>query len=249
MNRKSPYSPSGNVKDSRRTYVPDMYRQAAEEILNEDQGSHSSGASQGRGAITQRMIKLQPRQIVGVLYSISAGIMGEIFPLYIGRNIFGSHASCDIILNEATVSPRHGIILARKQPDDDGNEFINLIISDTDSESGTLLNGERLFSEKRICKSGDLVTVGNNYQLLVTLFDAIGRLAVSGNPELFKRAEPEEEQIVAPSLKENMEAGKEGTGLNEKKSDAPEFTNPSLDFYKPTKQKEQDHFNSNTIIL
>ena len=121
MDRDSFYRPSGNIKDTSRTYVPDMYRQLAAEMLAEGQE-----AAQG---MPGQSITLQRRPLIGVLYSISAGIEGELFPLYAGRNTIGSDPSCDICLRESSVSEQHGILLARKQTNENGEDYIRYFYS------------------------------------------------------------------------------------------------------------------------
>ena len=173
MDNDSFYKPSGNVKDTNRTYVPDLYRQVAAEMQVED------GETQATIPNLAHVVKLQNRPIIGVLYSISAGIEGELFPLYVGRNIIGSDLSCDICLRETSVSAQHGIMLARKQTNEKGDEYINVILSDNNSSYGTSVNGERLNYERIACTDGDVITIGQNYVLVLSLFNALDKLSVA----------------------------------------------------------------------
>lgn len=248
MDKNSFYKPSGNVKDTNRTYVPDLYRQVAAEMQAEEIGDQSKDSS------SSHVLKLQNRQIIGVLYSISAGIEGEMFPIYIGRNTLGSDLSCDICLRETSVSAFHGILLARKQIDEGGEEYINVILSDNNSVYGTCVNGERLSFEKVECFDGDVLSVGQNYVLIISLFNAINKLRVAVG---FDRM-PDDPQNVG-ELKEPQTEMPEMTinksSLSPQNSDhstnitAEPQEESTADFYKPTKQEKQDHYNNKTIIL
>lgn len=247
MDNDSFYRPAGNVKDRNRTYVPDLYRQVAAEMQEEED------CKQKRDADSTRVVKLQNnRQIVGVLYSISAGIEGELFPVYIGRNIIGSDLSCDICLRETSVSAQHGILLARKQTDENGNEYVKVILSDNDSNYGTIVNGERLNLEKVACTDGDIISIGQNYILVLSLFNAIDKLSVAYG---FDR-------IPEQKISDNRETGSfsaaghivGGMPMNVGSDHSNNITQDikeeaSDDFYKPTKQKGEDHYNNKTIIL
>ena len=113
MDKDSFYKPSaGREKDISRTYVPNLYRQEAA-AMQEEQDMTATSAY-------KRTIKLQDRPIIGALFSISAGIQGELFPIYVGRNTIGSSPDCDICLRETSVSAQHAILLARKQEKEDG---------------------------------------------------------------------------------------------------------------------------------
>lgn len=102
------YSRSG-VSDNR-TYIPDVSRPSE---------SSTQGVILQRGDPfgndkTNRYVSLQNRVVVGVLFSISHGLLGEMFPLYLGRNIIGQTENCDVRLNEKTVSSEHAILFIRK---------------------------------------------------------------------------------------------------------------------------------------
>ena len=94
-----------------RTYIPDVSKpsgglgQEVKPLLEPSWG-------QGEGT---RQVSLQNRVVVGVLFSISHGLLGEIFPLYLGRNVIGQTANCDICLKEMTVSSEHAILYIRKE--------------------------------------------------------------------------------------------------------------------------------------
>ena len=246
MDNDSFYRPTGNVKDTNRTYVPDLYRQVAAEMQEEEGGMKSSASTPAH------VIRLQNRPLIGVLYSISAGIEGELFPVYVGRNTIGSDLSCDICLRETSVSAQHGIILARKQTNEEGNEYINVILSDNNSSYGTSVNGERLNFERITCFDGDVITIGQNYVLILSLFNALEKLSVAYGfdriPEPKKVIEKTSESLppAANVIVSTLIPPADDHSTNITQDVEGEAT---VDFYKPTKQPEQDHYNNKTIIL
>ena len=245
MDSDSFYRPSGTIKDTNRTYVPDMYRQVAAEMQEEENG-------QNKSFLPTHVVRLQNRPLIGVLYSISAGIEGELFPVYVGRNTIGSDLSCDICLRETSVSAQHGILLARKQANVQGDEYINVILSDTNSSYGTCVNGERLNFEKVTCTDGDVISIGQNYVLVLSLFNALDKLTVAYGFDRIpapKIVEEEPQTSISPS--ENIIGGMQ---MNQVEDHSTNITQDiqeeaSVDFYKPTKQQGLDHYNNKTIIL
>lgn len=247
MNNDSFYKPSGTVKDSNRTYVPDMYRQVVAEMQEEEAGPKADDT------IPAHVVRLQNRPLIGVLYSISAGIEGELFPVYVGRNIIGSDLSCDICLRETSVSSQHGILLARKQYNQEGNEYINVLLSDNNSMYGTSVNGERINFEKVTCSNGDVISVGQNYVLVLSLFNALEKLSVAyGFERIPEPAKSEEKTDLPLSPPATSIIG--GMPVSATDEHSTKITNniqeeASVDFYKPTKKEPQDHYNNKTIII
>ena len=242
MDNDSFYKPSGTIKDSNRTFVPDMYRQVAAEMKEEENGQNSS-------SLPTHVVRLQNRPLIGVLYSISAGVEGELFPVYVGRNTIGSDLSCDICLRETSVSAQHGILLARKQTNVQGDEYINVILSDTNSSYGTCVNGERLNFEKVTCTDGDVISIGQNYVLVLSLFNALDKLTVAYG---FDRIP--DPKIVEETPKTSIPTSENIIGGMQVEDHSTNITHDiqeeaSGDFYKPTKQQGQDHYNNKTIIL
>lgn len=72
-----------------------------------------------------------------------------------GNNIFGRDSlNADIILKDRLVSRKQFVItVSGKQ----------MLIQDCNSTNGTYLNGERLSSDPRILKKGDIIKVGTTY--------------------------------------------------------------------------------------
>ena len=245
MDNDSFYKRSNNIKDSNRTYVPNVYREMAAEMY-EEQHSHDNEKEKPRC-----VVELQNRPIVGVLYSISAGIEGELFPIYVGRNTIGSDESCDICLRETSVSAFHGMILARKQMDEAGNEVMNVFLSDTDSMCGTCINGERLGYEKTKCQNGDNIRIGQNYVLLLSLFENTENLSVS---PIFERISEKKEMQASIVSSHGMKEYQDNPTTEAefyKPTKASNENTGGWEYYKPTKKSdsEQDHYNNETIIL
>ena len=229
MDNDSFYKPSGTIKDTNRTYVPDMYRQVAAEMKEEEN-------NQNVASIPTHVVHLQNRPLIGVLYSIT----------------IGSDLSSDICLRETSVSAQHGILLARKQTNAQGEEYINVILSDTNSSYGTCVNGERLSFEKVNCVDGDLISIGQNYVLILSLFNALDKLTVAYGfdriPEP-KTSEAVSQPLISPT--ENIIGGMQMNSVEDHSTNITRDTQEeaSVDFYKPTKQQGQDHYNNKTIIL
>lgn len=108
------------------------------------------------------------KPIVGFLYSISRTGYGEFWPLRVGPNSIGRAKSCDIYLPEGTVSEQHAefVIHLMKNP-----EKVNAAIYDQRSTCGTMINGESLGFEPRQVVNGDIITIGDHYDLYVILID------------------------------------------------------------------------------
>lgn len=108
------------------------------------------------------------KPIVGFVYSISRTGNGEFWPLRVGPNSIGRTKNCDIYLPEATVSEQHAELVVRmmKNP-----EKVIASIYDQRSTCGTMINGESLGFEPRECVNGDIITIGEHYDLYVMLID------------------------------------------------------------------------------
>lgn len=108
--------------------------------------------------------------VVGFLYSISRNGIPEFWPLHIGTNTIGRSSDCDIQLCEMSVSSMHAT-LNIKQMKSTGKFIAS--IRDIGSKSGLYLNEEELDYENHTCKHEDVITVGESYQLLLLLVDAV----------------------------------------------------------------------------
>lgn len=108
------------------------------------------------------------KPIVGFLYSVSRSMAGEFWTLHVGSNTIGNDPSCDIVLGEGTVSRMHATLQVRRAKK---SGSISAWISDTMSTNGTIVNDVCLGSTPVDCKNGDIITVGDNYELYLTLID------------------------------------------------------------------------------
>lgn len=122
----------------------------------------------------QNNSKPSGKPIVGFLYSISRTGVGEYWPLHIGQNIIGNAPDCDIVLGEGTVSQRHANLHINKMKKPEKTEAT---ISDLGSTNGTQVNENSVSVARPVeCVNGDIITIGENYDLLLLLIDtkAIG---------------------------------------------------------------------------
>lgn len=226
------YNRSASAVDRSRTYIPDIYRSAAEEIAEE----------QTSRADTE--LKLQDRTIVGALFSISRCSIGEVFPIYIGRNTIGSSEESDVCLLEETVSQNHAVLLVRAIEGTDGKRDLKVYMTDYDSEFGTKVGDTALEYDKIECHDHDIISVGCNYKFLLCLFDA-ERYGLKVNREFcpIQRQQPENcdnniridipiqrpkaQPIIPTTIGESDEAA----------------------FYGRTKEQDSDHTANKTVIL
>ncbi|WP_106830250.1 FHA domain-containing protein [Parabacteroides pacaensis] len=109
------------------------------------------------------------KPVVGFLYSISKSSSGEFWPLRIGSNSIGRSTDCDVCLSEATVSEQHAVLVVRQMKNP---EKIIASICDARSTCGTMINGESLGFNQRECFNGDIITIGEHYDLFFILIDA-----------------------------------------------------------------------------
>lgn len=132
---------------------------------------HISGAISNTQTLNHtqlRSIPLQERVIIGVLFSISKGLLGEVFPIYLGNNLLGSSSNSDICLKERTVSEEHAVLRARSEGYP-GNCYVS--ITDYGSSHGTAVNQKDCRYETLPLNDGDVLTIGSHYRLIVKLFD------------------------------------------------------------------------------
>lgn len=147
-----------------RTYIPDVAKTSGG-LGQEAMPQRESSFGQAEG---NRQVSLQNRVVVGVLFSISRGLLGEIFPLYLGRNVIGQTSNCDICLKEKSVSSEHAILYIRKE----GNPAqLNMTITDYNSTYGTTVNEMDARYETLPVNDNDVLTIGKHYQFLVKIFD------------------------------------------------------------------------------
>lgn len=80
---------------------------------------------------------------------------GEDYPLTRRETSLGRNKNCDVVLDEATVSRLHAVVVCAK----DG-----WYVADTKSQAGVRINGKKI-EKKAYIKTGDAITLG-----AVTLF-------------------------------------------------------------------------------
>lgn len=107
--------------------------------------------------------------VVGFLYSISRQGVGEFWPLHIGSNKIGRTADCDICLAEQTVSERHASLNIKQLK---STRKILASIRDEGSKNGIYVNEDELDYDSHPVKNNDIITIGDNYKLLLILIDA-----------------------------------------------------------------------------
>ncbi len=159
------YSRSGT--DDNRTCIAGSPA-AAQAPYDKSNSVEGHAAAPGTGNSSFRHIMMQERVVVGCLFSISHGLLGEIFPLYLGRNIIGYTPNCDVCLKEKTVSSEHAILYIRKEGHP-ANYFMT--ITDYNSEYGSAVNGNDGRYETLTVRENDVITIGRHYKLLVKIFD------------------------------------------------------------------------------
>lgn len=109
------------------------------------------------------------KPILGFLYSVSKTAAGEFWPIYLGPNTIGRAMGSNIALAEQTVSDVHCKIIAQelKNPD-----RLFVYVQECGSTCGTMVNEASLDFNPKEIKTGDIITVGEHYQLYVMLVDA-----------------------------------------------------------------------------
>lgn len=159
------YSPSGNNSaDEGHTFVPGNSLADQQPTGNVPGNDYSSGSMQR----DNRAVELQNRVVVGVLFSNSKGPFGEIFPVYLGRNIIGTTENCDICLREATVSSEHAILYVRNN----GQGTFDITITDYNSDYGTAVNNSDARYDTLPVSENDVISIGEHYKLLLKIFNA-----------------------------------------------------------------------------
>lgn len=130
----------------------------------------ASGSPRTTQELRQTAARPSGKPIVGFLYSISRTGIGEYWPLHIGQNIIGNGSDCDVVLGEGTVSHKHANLHINKMKKPEKTEAT---ISDLGSTNGTQVNENSVSVARPVeCVNGDIITIGENYDLLLVLIDA-----------------------------------------------------------------------------
>lgn len=128
--------------------------------------------------------QVNSKPVVGFLFSVSRTPAGEYWPLHIGLNTIGRTQECDVCLNEATVTAQHAKLVVRvmKNP-----EKTICSLQDASSTCGSMINGNSLGFDPVECHNGDIITIGEHYQLYLILVDT-KTLGLSVNPDFISAA-------------------------------------------------------------
>ena len=153
--------------------------------MNKDQfdGVYTPNESSSRGTIVSGGYDVDPvvggiestmgaisidKPILGFLYSISRRGITEYWPIKLGKNIIGKGFDSDVRLSEQTVSDIHARLVVQQMKNP---EKIIASLRDEGSTNGTMVNGENIAFDNVEIKNGDILTIGDNYQLLFILID------------------------------------------------------------------------------
>lgn len=162
-NQSHSFYSRGASSPSKGTVVPGMMNQQGPQAPHAEDGPVQTPNSSKRA--------IHPgKPVVGFLYSISRTPLGEYWPLVIGKNTIGQGADNDIVLGEGTVSSTHAVIVTRQV-----KSGLIAAISDTQSTNGTKINGDMIGFTAEPCNDGDIITIGNNYEFLLTLIDTASK--------------------------------------------------------------------------
>lgn len=218
------YRPTGSAPANSRTYIAGSPIDAAPAAPESNEGSGSSSSNAAPGAEgNSRSLNMQERVVVGVLFSISKDLLGEIFPIYLGRNVIGSDPSSEICLRESTVSAEHAVLFVRR--DGYPDECV-MSLTDYGSAHGTVVNNRDCRYETLSVKENDVLTIGKHYRFIVKTFE-------TGKAGLFE--DPAFEQIGGSASAAQPES-------------APQAPNFGGDFYAPTSNNENDLSSNRTVI-
>lgn len=129
-------------------------------------GTHFPGMDANPNKVMQTDATHKP--IMGFLFSVSRTSVGEYWPLYMGLNTIGRAMNSSVRMSEATISENHAEIVIRQMKNPDN---VLVSIQDARSTCGTLLNGSSLGFEAQECHNGDIITIGEHYELYLILVD------------------------------------------------------------------------------
>lgn len=143
-----------------KTYVPGMDAENA--------SRPAADAPARRPSSTSKSDIDTGKPVLGFLYSVSRTSFGEFWPLYLGPNTIGRDASCDVILQEGTVSGEHATLIIHQE--DDGEVYAG--VKDNGSTHGVKVNGKSAHFDVVGCNNMDIIKIGKAYELLFILVDA-----------------------------------------------------------------------------
>lgn len=157
---------------SNKTVIPgmeDAYTEQANFGKHNFNGQNDTCVPNTFGTNVSNLERPSQKPIIGFLYSISRSGCGEYWPLRIGSNSIGRADNNNICLREATVSEEHAVLVVQQMKNP---EKVIAWINDSGSTCGTMINGESLGFDRRECVNGDIITIGEHYDLYLILIDA-----------------------------------------------------------------------------
>lgn len=192
----------------------------------------------------RKVIPLQGRMIVGVLYTVSRNLIGEIYPVYVGKNTIGSDSDCDICLRESSVYNLHATLLVRKLTDDSGKIHTSVSISGSMAGVGLSINGEEVDEDRVYCHSGDIIKVGDNYMLSLQLLSPETHgVTVSPGFDALPVEETAHDHII--EVGSDPVSALYGQAATYRDTIAEE---DERSFYAPSKAKKEDHLSNKTVV-
>lgn len=105
------------------------------------------------------------KRICGSLFSVSRTLDGELWPIYLGFNRLGSATDCPVRLEEKSVLPHHISLYAYIS--DSGRLSVSILPPDLPEDPTAVA----ACADRQFCHSGDIITIGDNYELLINLYD------------------------------------------------------------------------------
>lgn len=170
LGQEGDFNPNGSFSGGSSEYSRSFNQGRVKGTVYPEMGAHSERVDNQRSNNPAQLSRSSGKPIAGFLYSISRTGVGEYWPLHVGQNIIGNSPDCDIILGEGTVSQRHANLHVNKMKKPEKTEAT---IVDLGSTNGTLVNENSVSVARPVeCVNGDIITVGENYDLLLLLIDA-----------------------------------------------------------------------------
>lgn len=148
------------------------------------------------------------KPILGFLYSVSRDSFGEFWPLHLGANTIGRAGESNVCLAETSVSKQHATLVIRQMQNKGQSAGLFAFIQDVGSMCGTMVNGSTLDFNPVECKNGDIITIGENYELYFILVDP-NVVGLHPKPD-FKASAPI--KTPSPSPAPNIFSGKVNKG-------------------------------------
>lgn len=162
--------------------------------------------------------------LVGFLFSVSRTAFGEYWPLYAGKNTIGRSSESMVCLSDPQVSEEHAMIVVQDRFENNHKAGVTVYLRDNASTTGTMLNKNSVMIDPLVCKHGDIINIGPNYELYLILVD-VALLGLTQNPNL-RNVEVEQPIAQNPVPFEKMGfyagGGQKGTVLQ----DANGMSNP-----------------------